>query len=58
MNKEEFAINGVDKASTKILEFGPFYCPMYKKIDGYNVEIVDRISRIDQIEFLPSWGGC
>lgn len=44
MERKEFAKLGVI-GSEKILEFGPSYNPMYKKKDGYNVEIVDHSSQ-------------
>lgn len=44
MNRIEFANCGVNK-DDRILEFGPFCYPLFKKRDGFNVDIVDRLSK-------------
>ena len=48
MNRKDFAYKNIQK-EWNILEFAPYFNPLYPKKEGYNTEIVDVISRNELI---------
>ena len=49
MNKKNFSEFGVSKDS-KILEIGPSFNPVYRKSDGWNVDIVDHSTKSELVK--------
>ena len=56
MDMKEFASYGADK-EMKILEIGPSRNPMYKKSDGYQVDIVDYVDEVSLRNIYEGWPG-
>ena len=53
MDRREFLYSNINKES-KILEFGPYYSPIYPKKDGYRTETVDAFSKDVLIEIAKN----
>ena len=53
MDRKLFSEIGITTGS-KILEIGPSYNPMYRKRDGYNVDIVDHLPKEELIKKMAS----